>query len=137
MRREYESPRMVVEEFEANEYIAACGDENRVYKFECTSDSGYIHYYPNSDGNIDGVYNGNGDPNKISSPFSPCNKKHESPVNSAYYDGFVDRNNNSRCDEGEAAIIWLEWEKSIFGTYLKDGHATSNLNMNSWVTAKS
>ena len=41
MKRKYESPRMVVEQFEANEYIAACHDTDQVYKFTC--DGGYSY----------------------------------------------------------------------------------------------
>ena len=33
MKRVWCRPQTVVQKFEANEYVAACGDENKVYKF--------------------------------------------------------------------------------------------------------
>lgn len=35
MKRRYERPSAYIEEFTPNEYVAACGDNNEVYKFEC------------------------------------------------------------------------------------------------------
>ena len=35
MKRTYVRPTMVGERFVANEYVAACGDKNKVYKFQC------------------------------------------------------------------------------------------------------
>ena len=34
MKRAYVRPTMVGERFVANEYVAACGDSGKVYKFE-------------------------------------------------------------------------------------------------------
>ena len=139
MKKNYESPKMIVEQFEANEYIATCGDHNKVYKFECNSPRGTVYYYATSDGVIDGKYTGNGSAKKVGG-YKPCGDTHESPYTiDVYYDGFVDRNNNNRCDKGEEAIIWLEW-----GTDWRTGqpeidnwHATAELVMNEWDTAKS
>lgn len=129
MRRAYESPRMVVEQFEANEYIAACGDSGKVYYFECTAPAGNLYYYKNSDGNIDGIYNGNGSATLLGS-YHPCSAKHEAESTNPFYDGFVDRNGNKKCDDREAVIVWR-------GPRNNNGHATAELNMNSWETAKS
>ena len=38
MRREWMEPVIEVQEFVANEYVAACGDSGKVYKFECNAD---------------------------------------------------------------------------------------------------
>ena len=38
--KKWSRPQTVVQKFEANEYVAACGDENRVYKFQCTAGGG-------------------------------------------------------------------------------------------------
>lgn len=35
MKKRYERPSAYIEEFTPNEYVAACGDNNKVYKFEC------------------------------------------------------------------------------------------------------
>lgn len=37
MRREWMEPVIEVQEFVANEYVAACGDSGKVYKFECNA----------------------------------------------------------------------------------------------------
>ena len=37
MKRTYVRPTMVGERFVANEYVAACGESGKVYKFECTA----------------------------------------------------------------------------------------------------
>ena len=35
MRKEWMEPVIEVQEFVANEYVAACGDSGTVYKFKC------------------------------------------------------------------------------------------------------
>ena len=40
MKRTYVRPTMVGERFVANEYVAACGDSGKVYKFECNAGDG-------------------------------------------------------------------------------------------------
>ena len=40
MKRAYVRPTMVGERFVANEYVAACGDKEKVYKFKC--DAGIV-----------------------------------------------------------------------------------------------
>ena len=42
MKRRYERPNAYIEEFTPNEYVAACGDKNKVYKFECTAPEGKL-----------------------------------------------------------------------------------------------
>lgn len=37
MKRAYVRPTMVGERFVANEYVAACGDSGKVYKFNCNA----------------------------------------------------------------------------------------------------
>ena len=34
MKKAFEMPKIVVEQFVPNEYVAACGDKNKVYKFK-------------------------------------------------------------------------------------------------------
>lgn len=130
MRKTWEEPRILVQEFVANEYVAACGDENQVYKFTCDADGGPLYYYRNSDGEIDGIYKGSGRASFLGLFYHPCGKTHEASVKNVFYDGFVDYNYNGSCDDGEGVIVWL-------GPQNDNGHATKNLNMNNWETAKS
>ena len=129
MKKEWNVPKIVIEEFVANEYVAACGDENRVYKFVCDADAGTLYYYRTSDGEIDGVYNGSGSATRLGS-FSPCPAAHEASTTNPFYDGFIDYNRNGRHDSNEGVIVWR-------GPWNNNGHATANLDMDSWETAKS
>lgn len=129
MRKEWMEPVIEVQEFVANEYVAACGDSGTVYKFECNAPRGSLYYYPKGDGQIDGKYEGSGRQSFLGN-YHPCGAKHDASVTDAFYDGFVDYNNNRRRDPDEGVIVWL-------GPWNNDGHATTKLNMNSWATAKS
>ena len=44
MRKEWMEPVIEVQEFVANEYVAAC-ESGMVYKFECNAHAGYLYYY--------------------------------------------------------------------------------------------
>lgn len=122
-------PRAEVEQFMANEYVAACGDSNRVYYFQCDAPRGTLYYYPTGDGEVDGVYTGNSEATKLGS-YHPCGSTHEAATTNPFYDGFVDRNGNGTCDTGEACIVWR-------GRWGGNGHATAQLDMDSWETARS
>lgn len=123
MKKIWSAPEAIAEQFAANEYVAECGDENRVYKFTCDAPAGTLCVDYDNDGDVDRFPG-----------FSPCGEKHESPVSDTYYLGYVDRNRNKKQDDGEAAYIWLEFYP--WGE-VADGHATANLDMKSWETAKS
>lgn len=129
MKKNYLRPTMVGERFVADEFVAACGDSGKVYKFKCDAPGGTLYYYPESDGTIDGTYNGTGRASKLGS-YHPCNAKHTASATDDFYDGFVDRNHNGRCDSGENVIVWR-------GSHNDNGHATANLDMETWETAKS
>lgn len=130
MRKEWMEPIIEVQEFVANEYVAACGDGGTVYKFICDAPAGTLYYYPESDGQIDGNYTGQEWTKRKLGSYHPCKAEHEASVTSDFYDGFVDRNYNRRQDPGEGVIVWL-------GSKNDNGHATTKLDMNSWTTAKS
>ena len=38
MKKKWIEPQILVQEFVPNEYVAACGDKNKVYKFKCDAD---------------------------------------------------------------------------------------------------
>ena len=40
MKKTWEEPRILVQQFMPNEYVAACGDKNKVYNFVCDSGGG-------------------------------------------------------------------------------------------------
>ena len=122
---------VVVDTFAANEFVSSCGDKGTIYKFTCDAPRGPLYYYPNSDDQIDGKHDPYGRATYLGS-YRPCKAKHEAPKTDGFYDGFVDYNGNRRQDDGEGVIVWIE------NTWLGyDGHATTQLDMNSWETAKS
>lgn len=127
MKRTYVRPTMVGERFVANEYVAACGESRKVYKFECDAPGGWLYYYPGSDGTVDGVHNGNG---KLIGLYHPCGAEHEASATNVFYDGFVDYDRDGKQDPGEGVIVWR-------GPRNNNGHATTKLNMKEWETAKS
>lgn len=141
MKMRYERPSMDVEQFMANEYIAACGDSGTNYLFECTAPKGALYYFPKSDGVLDGIYNGSGKKKYVGS-FHPCGEKHPTTNSGDFYEGFVDYNKNGRYDPNgtkpwfgkqtppEAVIVWHDGSKTGW-------HATQNLDIDSWETAKS
>ena len=105
MKRTYVRPTMVGERFVANEYVAACHDQNTVYKFKCDAPGGRLYYYPGSDGKVDGVHD-KSDRAKFLGDYHPCSKKHEASTTNVFYDGFVDYNWNGKQDSGEGVIVW-------------------------------
>lgn len=122
MKKIWSAPEAIAEQFTANEYVAACGDENKVYKFTCNAPEGTLYADSDNDGDMD-----------VIGSFNPCDRKHESPVSGTYRLGFVDRNGNKTQDDGEAVYVYLE---TFWGLVL-NAHATANLDMDSWETAKS
>lgn len=54
MRREWMEPVIEVQEFVANEYVAACGDSGKVYNFECNAGKENSHYNVYTNG-VDGI----------------------------------------------------------------------------------
>ena len=132
-KRSYVKPVLFGEEFVPQNYIAACGDSGTAYKFTCDAAGGPLYYYKDSDGKIDGNYEGSGEPTYIGfifSNYTPCGIDHTAESTNPFYDGFVDRNINFKCDEGENVIVWR-------GENNDNGHATTKLNMDDWETAKS
>lgn len=130
MKRAYVRPTMVGERFVANEYVAACGDSRKVYKFKCDAPRGPLYYYPNFDGTVDGVHDENDNVKFIGATYHPCGKEHEASTTNAFYDGFVDYSRNGKQDPGEGVIVWR-------GPNNNNGHATTELDMNAWEIAKS
>lgn len=136
MKKMWEEPKILVQKFMPNEYVAACGDtEYGNYLFECDAPAGDLYYYPQSDGDINGQYEGGGRAELMGS-YHPCGATHEAPTTGDFYDGFVDRNGNRRQDSGEGVIVWRNREWSIFG-WRWNGHATTNLDMESWTKDRS
>ncbi len=127
-KRRWERPVTEVQRFEPNEYVAACGDVNTVYKFVCDAgDSRKRYAVKDSSGNVafisgrymDGSY----------SYFHPCNITHESPANDTYLTGYHLDDVSTRGDENIQVVIWTENDTNV--------HCTLNLDMDTWEETKS
>ena len=132
MKKMWEEPKILVQKFMPNEYVAACGDSGVVYNFECNAGSrreSYNVYYDN--GRPLASSNGN---EEWSAPFPgyhPCGATHEAESDSGFYDGYMylqdwwGDNTGNRID----VVIWTDRGRDV--------HCTTNLDMDEWTTAKS
>ena len=123
MKKKWIEPQILVQEFVPNEYVAACGDKNKVYKFKC-------------DGTIDGIYTGNSKAKRIGD-YHPCGVEHDASATDGFYDGYVYTSSyegtwpwGHEVESRTPVIVWR-------GKSGRNGHATTNLNMSEWTTAKS
>lgn len=127
MKRRYERPSAYIEEFTPNEYVAACGDHGKVYKFECNAgekNKQYNVYYFNNGqkkyltkGGLFGSY------------YHPCKATHEAEEDTGFISGFIDDQSTWQEDEKIPVVIWTDNGRDV--------HCTTNLNMKEWATAKS
>lgn len=132
MKKRWEEPRILVQKFMPNEYVAACGDSGVVYNFECNAGSRQENY---------NVYYDNGNPlassngwEELSAQFTgyhPCGATHKAESDSGFYDGYMylqnwwGNNTGDRID----VVIWTDRGRDV--------HCTTNLDMDEWTTAKS
>lgn len=132
MRKEWMEPVIEVQEFVANEYVAACGDSGTVYKFECNAGDKNLHitfpYNVYVDSNGNGIYDENSD--EYLSRYHACGATHEAPVNDVFLSGFMKDTRPFHDHTPVPVIIWR-------GENGDDTHCTTNLDINSWMTAKS
>ena len=124
-------PMTEVQQFAANEYVAACGDtEYGAYVFECDAQlTGPMAYFEDL-GDWKGATIW-----KLGT-YKPCGKTHVVPKDDVFANGFIDANGNYQMDPGEEVVIWLE--EGLFGTtFLGNSHATTNIDRESWEVTKS
>lgn len=130
MKRTYVRPTMVGERFVANEYVAACHDKNTVYKFKCdaqkwTGLTGSTVWLNGPDGQPE-----TSDDVRLGS-YGKCGAEHEAKTTDEFYKGYLKKNilgapTGKRMD----VIVWR-------GEDGQNIHCTTNLDMNTWETAKS
>ena len=130
--RNYERPMAVVDAFVANEFVSACGDENKVYLFECNAGEKNSKYDVFTD-------DGRNLTSGLLKYYHPCDAKHEAKVDSDFISGYMVHNggNDQRywdiLKEHEypktKVIIWTDNGTNV--------HCTTNLSTNEWPTAKS
>jgi len=132
-------PEMNEVAFAANEYVAACGDPyKKKYTFVCDAPGGSLYWYEDGRGaektDWQGEFCGYEGAEYLRWSYHPCGAGHEVEVTIGqplpFYDGFVDYNHNGWEDSKEAVIVWR-------GEDGNNGHATSNVKIETWETDKS
>lgn len=126
MKRKYERPWMVGEEFSPNEFIAACGDSNTVYKFKCDAGGGVVgNVYLETNGQ-EGLQTGRGG-DKLLSGYKACGTTHEAQTTDDFLDGYYVTGSGRNVTP---VIVWR-------GPKNDNTHCTENLDMSTWETTKS
>lgn len=128
MKRRYERPSAYIEEFTPNEYVAACGDHGKVYKFECNAgeeNRQYNVYYIDEKGSKkylakSGFLWGN--------YYHPCGETHEAEEDTGFISGYIDDQSTLK-DEKIPVVIWTNNGNDV--------HCTTKLDMSTWETTKS
>ena len=129
MKKTWEEPRILVQQFMPNEYVAACGDGGKTYNFECNAGEPYTAY---------AVKDASGKLAKISGSYmdgivhfyTPCGETHEAESDSGFLEGYhLDDPLTPWKDENIPVIVWTNNDTNV--------HCTTKLNMNEWTTAKS
>ena len=132
MKKRWEEPRILVQKFMPNEYVAACGDSGVVYNFECNAGNrqdSYNVYY--DDGRPLASSNGNEEWFAQFGGYNPCGATHKAESDSGFYDGYMYRQNGWGNNTGDRidVVIWTDRGSDV--------HCTTNLDMDDWTTAKS
>jgi len=130
MKKRYERPSAYIEEFTPNEYVAACGDSGTIYKFRCNAGKKWKHYnvYYMNGNKKTYIANNQWGSRAQFDYYHPCNKTHEAESDSGFIRGYID-DQSTREDEQTPVYIWTERGTNV--------HCTTDLDMNTWETAKS
>ena len=128
MKKTWEEPKIMVQKFVANEYVAACGASGTVYNFVCDAgekDTKYAVKDANGKvATISGYYmDGKND------WYKPCGETHQAESDSGFLTGFHLDDPKTKTDENIKVIIWTQDNTDV--------HCTTQLDMNKWTTAKS
>lgn len=121
-------PLTMVQQFEANEYVAACGDLNKVYKFTCDAGggrSGSVYLETNGKEGLQTGWGGD----RYLSGYHACGTTHEAKTTDDFLDGYYVTSSWSGT-KTTPVIVWR-------GPNNDNTHCTENLDMDSWETVKS
>lgn len=114
--------------FTPNEYVAACGDSGTVYKFKCDAGggvSGSVYLETNKQPGLQ-----KREDDYLSSYYA-CGTTHEASSTDDFLDGYyVVKDYWTEKETVTPVIVWR-------GSKGNNTHCTTNLNMDSWETAKS
>lgn len=122
-------PLTMVQQFEANEYVAACGESGTTYKFTCDAGGGVSgSVYLETNGK-EGLQTGRGGDRYLSG-YHACGTTHEAESTDDFLDGYYVTSSWFGGTKVTPVIVWR-------GPHNDNTHCTTNLDMDSWETAKS
>lgn len=128
MKKTWEEPKIMVQKFIPNEYVAACGTSGVVYNFKCNAGEEDTKYaVKDAHGNVATISGRKMDGTWYW--YHPCGETHEAESNSGFLTGYHLDNPKTQVNENIAVIIWTENNTNV--------HCTTQLDMNQWTTAKS
>ena len=131
--RVWKRPLTEVQKFEANEYVAACHDWNTVYKFKCDAGGGASGDVYTDDGT--NLTEGR------TRYYHACDATHEASTQDDFIRGYYIQNGgNDKTGYWTLFGGWQEYPKTSVIIWTDGGtdvHCTTNLNQDSWETAKS
>lgn len=135
-KRAYVKPSLESEAFVPNTYVAACGDSGVVYKFKCDAGggkSGLVYLETNGRPGLQTGWRGD----QYLSGYHACGTTHEADSDDAFLNGYyVTEEYVGSWPFGHTeeqitdVIVWR-------GPYNNNTHCTTNLDKDSWETAKS
>lgn len=128
-KRMYIKPVLESETFVPQNYIAACGDLNKVYKFKCDAGggtSGSVYLETNGE---PGLQTGRGGDRYLSG-YQACGTTHEAKTTDDFLDGYYVTSSSFGGTKTTQVIVYR-------GPNNDNTHCTENLDMNSWETEKS
>ena len=143
-KRIWSKPEMNEFAFAANEYVAACGDENKKYLFTCDAGggkSGYVWIEDNGQDELQSGINRKNNPtdgygkDDYLGGYHACGATHEASTTDDFYNGYYlekDKWNGGNFNVLDVlkVIIWR-------GPDNDNTHCTTKLDMSTWETAKS
>ena len=142
MKRRYERPSAYIEEFTPNEYVAACGEGGTIYKFQCTAGGGKNGDLTDITGTINYTVGGRHKElgTKKYTSYHACNAEHSASSSDTFVRGRYYPNGGYDNLKGKYEEVYIGFEpvsKDWWGNKGYDIHATTNLNPETWETAKS
>ena len=135
-KRAWTQPLTMVQQFEANEYVAACGDSGVTYNFVCDAGEGAWGDVYTKDGR--NLTRG------TTRYFYACDATHSAPTTDEFIEGTLVLNGGN--DKAGEYVGWWPWGHYedyesipviIWTEGGKDVHCTTKLNMNEWEITKS
>lgn len=140
-KRMYIKPVLESETFVPQNYIAACGDLNKVYKFKCDAGggkSGSVYLETNGTSGLQTGWGGD----RYLSGYHACGTTHEAKSTDAFLNGYYVTTDKVWVPGGWFGGHWEEKEVTTpvivrRGPKGDNTHCTENLDMDSWETEKS